>query len=169
VRAGGLITAYRETRTRRGQTMAFATLEDLEGSFELVIFPDAWTAAREVLRSAQEAGAMLPLVAEGTLESADPARLLVRRLFALAAAAEHLAVRVHIAVRTEEATRDRLLALRSLLDQHGGDCSVVLHLRIPGESETVLALDPARGVDATPGLLRQIDGLFGRPVTELHL
>jgi hypothetical protein len=109
------------------------------------------------------------LVAEGTLESADPARLLVRRLFTLASAAEHLAVRVHITVRVEEATRDRLLALRSLLAQQTGECSVVLHLRIPGESETVLALDPARGVDATPGLLRAIDALFGRPVTELHL
>jgi DNA polymerase-3 subunit alpha len=169
VRAGGLVTAYRETRTRRGQTMAFATLEDLEGSFELVIFPEAWSAGREVLRSAQEAGAMVPLVAEGTLESSDPPRLLVRRLFALSAAAAHLAVRVHVAVRIEEATRDRLLALRSLLDQHGGDCAVVLHLRIPGESETLVALDPTRGVDATPELLREIDALFGRPVTELHL
>ncbi len=169
VRAGGVITAYRETRTRRGQTMAFATLEDLEGSFELVIFPDTWTSAREVLHKARDGGATLPLVAEGTLESADPARMLVRRIFALADAASHLAVRVHIAVRTEEASRDRLLALRSLLDAHAGDCSVVLHLRIPGESETVLAVGDAQGVDATPALLREIDALFGRPVADLHL
>src|SRR5690606_20099434 len=38
VRAGGLVTALRETRTRTGNTMAFGTLEDLEGSFDLVIF-----------------------------------------------------------------------------------------------------------------------------------
>src|SRR5262249_28505932 len=31
VRAGGLLTGLRETRTRAGQTMAFGTLEDLEG------------------------------------------------------------------------------------------------------------------------------------------
>jgi DNA polymerase-3 subunit alpha len=166
VRAGGVLSAYRETRTRRGQTMAFATLEDLEGSFELVVFPDTWTASREVLKRAQEGGAAVALVAEGTLESADPARILVRRLFALADAAQHLAVRVHITVRAEEATRDRLLALRSLLRAHAGDCAVVLHLRIPGESETVLGLE---GVDASPGLLREIDALFGRPVSELHL
>ena len=166
VRAGGVLAAYRETRTRRGQTMAFATLEDLEGSFELVIFPDTWTTAREVLKRAQEGGATVPIVAEGTLESAEPARMLVRRIFALADAAEHLAVRVHITVRADEATRDRLLALRSLLKAHAGDCSVVLHLRIPGESETLLALS---GVDATPGLLREIDALFGRAVSDLHL
>jgi DNA polymerase-3 subunit alpha len=173
VRAGGVIGAYRETRTRKGQTMAFATLEDLEGSFELVIFPDTWTASREVLKRAQETGGdaagALPLVAEGTLESAEPARILVRRLFPLADAAEHLAVRVHVRVRAAEATRDRLLALRSLLAEHAGDCGVVVHLLIPGESETLLALPDARGVDATPGLLRELDALFGRPVSELSL
>jgi DNA polymerase-3 subunit alpha len=172
VRAGGVIAASRETRTRRGQTMGFATLEDLEGSFELVIFPDTWAASRDVLKRAQEGGGdggAIPLVAEGTLESADPARILVRRLFPLAEASEHLAVRVHIEVLAEEATSDRLTALRSLLAEHAGDCSVVLHLRIPGESETVMALPDSRGVDASPGLLREVDRLFGRPVADLSL
>jgi DNA polymerase-3 subunit alpha len=164
-----VLTAYRETRTRRGQTMAFATLEDLEGSFELVIFPDTLTSARDVLRRAQEGGATVPLVAEGTLEAGDTAKILARRLFPLADAAAHLAVRVHIAIRAEEASQDRLLALRSLLRAHSGDCSVVLHLRIPGESETVLGLGEAQAVDANAALLREIDALFGRPVTDLRL
>ena len=118
--------------------MGFATLEDLEGSFELVIFPDTWAASRDVLKRAQEGGGdggAIPLVAEGTLESADPAKILVRRLFPLTEASEHLAVRVHIQVLAAEATSDRLTALRSLLAEHAGDCGVVLHLRIPGESE----------------------------------
>ena len=38
MRAGGILTGLRETRTRRGALMAFGTLEDLEGSFDLVIF-----------------------------------------------------------------------------------------------------------------------------------
>jgi DNA polymerase-3 subunit alpha len=172
VRAGGVIAASRETRTRRGQTMGFATLEDLEGSFELVIFPDTWAASRDVLKRAQEGGGdggAIPLVAEGTLESADPARILVRRLFPLTDASEHLAVRVHIQVLAAEATPDRLTALRSLLAEHAGDCGVVLHLRIPGESETVMTLPDGQGVDATPALLRELDGLFGRPVSDLSL
>jgi len=95
--------------------------------------------------------------------------LLVRRLFPLANAAEHLAVRVHIQLRAAEATRDALVALRSLLRDHVGDCGVVLHVLIPGESETLLALPGARGVDATPALLREVDALFGRPVSDLRL
>jgi hypothetical protein len=78
-------------------------------------------------------------------------------------------VRVHVRLRAEEATRDRLLGLRSVLGEHAGDCGVVLHVVIPGESETLLALPDARGVDASPGLLRELDALFGRPVAELSL
>jgi DNA polymerase-3 subunit alpha len=42
VRVAGIITRYRTHQTRNGQTMAFATLEDLQGEIELVIFPRLW-------------------------------------------------------------------------------------------------------------------------------
>ena len=42
VRLAGMITRYRTHQTRKGQTMAFATLEDLQGEVELVIFPRVW-------------------------------------------------------------------------------------------------------------------------------
>jgi DNA polymerase-3 subunit alpha len=42
VRLAGMITRFRTHQTRRGQSMAFATLEDIQGEVELVIFPRAW-------------------------------------------------------------------------------------------------------------------------------
>jgi DNA polymerase-3 subunit alpha len=42
VRLAGMITRYRTHLTRKGQSMAFATLEDIQGEVELVIFPRAW-------------------------------------------------------------------------------------------------------------------------------
>ena len=54
MRVGGLLTALRETRTRRGALMAFGTLEDLEGSFDLVIFSDAYARHGSLLKSALE-------------------------------------------------------------------------------------------------------------------
>jgi hypothetical protein len=46
---------------------------------------------------------------------------------------------------------------------------VALHVVIPGQSETVLALPGTRGVRPDESLLRDVDGLFGRGVTELAL
>jgi DNA polymerase-3 subunit alpha len=174
VRAAGLVTLVRETRTRRGQTMGFGTLEDLEGSFELVIFAEPYANHRDLLRKALASGTeadqeALPVVISGTLESEDPPKILVRDVFELAEAKERLAAEVHVHVKSDEASRDRLLALKTVLSQHAGDCAVILHLVIPGESETVMALPDARGVEPGEPLVREINALFGRPVADVVL
>jgi DNA polymerase-3 subunit alpha len=168
-RIAGLLTGLRETRTRRGDTMAFGTLEDLEGAFDLVIFAEPYARLRPLLKQAQtpEPGqGPLPLLVAGSLEGGEPPKLLVRDAFKLAEAAERLSAQVRIRVFHHEASRDRLLALRRVLEAHKGDCSVFLHLVIPGESETVLGLPDSRGVEPSEGLLRAVDGLFGRPVAD---
>jgi DNA polymerase-3 subunit alpha len=173
VRIGGLITSLRETRTRRGKTMAFGTLEDLEGSFELVVFADDYARIRSLLKKAMAADSegkrTMPLLVSGTLETLDPPRVLVRDAFELEDAGSNLAARVRIRVAASEASRDRMLALRSLIEAHAGDCGVVLHLLIPGESETIVALGGGRGVEPSDELILAVNGLFGRPVVEVDL
>jgi DNA polymerase-3 subunit alpha len=170
VRAGGLVTALRETRTRRGDTMAFGTLEDLEGSFDLVIFAEPYGRLRALLRRALEpepGQPPLPLLVSGKLEAGDPPKLLVRDAVTIEEAEARFANRLRIEVLASEASRDRLLALREALGQHPGDCPVLLTVRIPGESETVIALPDAWAVEPGDGLLRTLDQLFGRRVAEV--
>ena len=174
VRAGGVITALRETRTRRGQTMGFATLEDATGSFELVIFAEPFGVHRALLKrslesASQAGGGVLPVIVSGSLESADPPRMIARDMYSLADAEEKLAGRVTIRLFAPESTRDRIAALKSVLGKHGGDCSVVLHVTIPGESETVMSLPDTLGVTPSDALLRDLDALFGRHVSESSL
>jgi hypothetical protein len=66
----------------------------------------------------------------------------------------------------EEATQDRLLAVKSLLSNHPGACAVALRIVIPGTSETLVAL-PFTAVRPDPALREGLNGLFGRNVTEL--
>jgi DNA polymerase-3 subunit alpha len=172
VRAGGLITSLRETRTRRGARMAFATLEDLEGSFDLVIFAEPYTQHENTLKTALAAGGEggpQPLLVSGDLEAGDPPKILVRDVLALERAEETLSTQLRIQIRADEATEDRLTALRSLLEDHPGDCAVTLHIVIPEESETVVAISAVRGVRPDAGLRQGVDELFGRSVTEVEI
>jgi hypothetical protein len=91
----------------------------------------------------------------------------VRDVHELARAEEKLATGIRVRLQVAEVTRDRLLALRGVLDQHPGMCAVTLHLLIPGESETVVALPEARGVRPSEQLHADLAGLFGRSVTEV--
>lgn len=46
---GGLIAALRPYKTKKGEPMAFAVLEDLTGKVDLVFFPRTWQAVRDVV------------------------------------------------------------------------------------------------------------------------
>jgi len=170
VRAGGLLTALRETRTRRGALMAFGTLEDLEGSFDLVIFSEPYAQYTGLLRNAlaedPESGPP-PLLVAGTLEPGDSPKILVREVIALDRAEERLSSQLRVRLVADEATRDRLTALRGVLERQPGDCGVALHVVIPGQSETVLRLAAPGGVRPDAALCRDVDALFGRGVTEI--
>jgi DNA polymerase-3 subunit alpha len=169
VRAGGILTALRETRTRRGSLMAFGTLEDLEGSFDLVIFAESYAQYGGLLKQAIAAGkeeGPVPLLVSGALETGDPPKILVSEVLELERADERLARTLSLRIGAADATRDRLSALRSILSQHPGDCPVSLHLVIPEESETVIAL-PGLGVRPGTALVDALTGIFGRDVTEL--
>ena len=38
----GLVTAFRTTMTKKGEQMAFVTLEDVQGTIDIVVFPRTW-------------------------------------------------------------------------------------------------------------------------------
>jgi DNA polymerase-3 subunit alpha len=172
VRVGGILTALRETRTRRGALMAFGTLEDLHGSFDLVIFSEPFTQFGSLIKRAIEGDGEtgpIPLLVTGTLEAGDSPKILVRDVLELERAEEKLSTQLQVTVRDDEASPDRLRALRDLLEKNRGECAVVVRLVIPGESETILSLNSAPAVRANAALLADVDGLFGRCVTELSI
>jgi DNA polymerase III alpha subunit len=153
--------------------MGFGVLEDLEGSFELVIFSEPYNLHVETMRLAKGGGedgrGPLPLIISGSLEESDPPKVLVRDIMLLDEAEQRLTTHFHVRVQERDVNRDRMIALRRVLRSHQGDCSVFLHVTIPGESETILSVGGLRGVDATSDLQRDVDALFGRPVTECSL
>jgi DNA polymerase-3 subunit alpha len=170
VRAGGLITSFRETRTRRGALMAFATLEDMTGTFDLVVFSEPFAQYGGLLRAAasdSEGDGPTPLLIEGTFEAGDPPKILVRSVLELDRAEEKLATELRVCVTAAEATRDRLDAFKGMLRRHPGECAVVLELLISDQSETRIAL-PGLEVRPSDALREELNGLFGRVVTELE-
>jgi DNA polymerase-3 subunit alpha len=75
VTVAGLVTNVRGIRTKEGKPMGFATLEDIQGTVELVIFPKTWEKYHDLLKMD------MVLCAEGKLDaqSGDP-KVLVDKL-----------------------------------------------------------------------------------------
>ena len=67
----GLVSALREINTKNGNRMGFATIEDVEGTIEVTIFPELFRQSAAHLRS----GA--PLLVRGKVEGTSTARKLL--------------------------------------------------------------------------------------------
>jgi DNA polymerase III alpha subunit len=62
VTVAGLRQSGHRSRTAKGESMMFLTLEDLSGMLDVVLFPDAYRRAKEVIHSSA------PLLVTGVVE-----------------------------------------------------------------------------------------------------
>jgi hypothetical protein len=67
----------------------------------------------------------------------------------------------------EEATPERLSALKALLEKHPGSCSASLVLVQPGTAETRIALKSTR-IAPDDDLFAAVDRLFGQKVCQVR-
>jgi DNA polymerase III subunit alpha len=133
---GGTVTACRQLKTRKGLRMATFTLDDPQGTAEVVVFPEAY--AR--LAALVENDTMV--LVRGKLERDDESvRILASDITSLDTLREQLAREVAIRVAVPPNGRETFQALARLLAEHRGD------LRVSFEIE-LRALEPPLRVKA---------------------
>ncbi|HEX4211983.1 MAG TPA: DNA polymerase III subunit alpha [Candidatus Dormibacteraeota bacterium] len=185
VRVGGLVREVRRVVTRRGQVMAYATVEDLTGLIDVVLFPRSFDQYRTLFEpdrvlviqgkvdaargggprnGAQEEEASGPEVEESEPATVvcdmawvydDPECVPVERKKQL---------HVHVPERGQEVVDE----LVSLLRQHPGEDDVYLHFRVEGQ---VVTIQPAREfrVAADTAIKMAFDSHFGQEVAVLEM
>jgi DNA polymerase-3 subunit alpha len=165
---GGIISQLKRLRTKKGDPMMFATLEDLEGSIELVIFGD----------TLEECGPAIDqdavVLVKGKVDHKDKARtcLIVSSVERFEPTSEELAK-----AEEEAAKAPPSRTLRIRLDAVALPARVIGELRdvlisFPGESEVEIELMTRRGphrlrlgegfrVERTAGLHAELAALLG--------
>jgi DNA polymerase III subunit alpha len=184
VRVAGLVREVRRVVTRKGQIMAYATLEDLTGSVDVVLFPRVFEQTRLLFEpdkvvvvqgkvdaragSTRATGAIASpvdpeietevetasVVAEGAWLWDDPECVPVSR-------------RQLVHVRLPGGDSGLAEQLEAVLARHPGADDVVLHV-VVGSREVVVNADRYH-VLAGPALIAEIDELVGRPATRLEM
>lgn len=151
----GLVTQFREIISKKGSRMAFATLEDVTGSTELVIFPEPYTKAEAALK------ADVPLLVAGQLKvENDAAKILVDKLAPLE---EVLSKSKSIRLKLDDTMIAKLIDLKELLLKYPGKTGLELEiLDRSSQSRVLLEVDEPKGVLPTRTLVDDIQTLFGR-------
>jgi DNA polymerase-3 subunit alpha len=166
---GGVVSALRETVTKKGNRMGFVTLEDLKGTIPVVVFSDLYARTSGLLKTEE------PLFVRGTVDvEEESVKMIAReivRLRDLAPTArngtENGRKEVHFHLPAGM-TRDQLQTLKTLLERHRGEASAFLHLKDAAKGETILVLPEGLKVNPSRDMMREVDQLFGSPVTILQ-
>ena len=133
VRVAGIITRVSQSTDRRGQTIAFVTLEDLGASADIVFFSDAYTTYRELVVPDQ-----VVLVEARVSRRNGGLSLQAESVMPLAQARERLTKAVNLALPFEEVAGDLLERIKSLCDEHAGGCELLIHLKNGGHKNAVV-------------------------------
>jgi DNA polymerase-3 subunit alpha len=142
VTIGGIITETKRIRTKKGDPMMFGTLDDLEGSVELLIFGNALAAAEDALAVDKV------VVIRGRVDHKDAAKTCV--IVQEAQAFEPSAEEVERATLEAAARPAGPTALRLRVDAARLPATVIDELKhvfekFPGEAEVVLEMQTAGG------------------------
>ncbi|MFH1829362.1 MAG: DNA polymerase III subunit alpha [Pseudomonadota bacterium] len=160
VRLGGMVAKLREITTRKGDRMCFATVEDLKGSVEVIVFSDVYSESMQLIKGDR------PLFIIGTSDTdGENAKIIARRLIPIDEVSRELTKSVHFFLRQPEVTANHLSQLKNVLSRHPGDCPGFVHLVVPDKTETVLSLPDELKLAPTPQLVSAVNKLFGHSVT----
>ncbi len=183
VRVAGLVREVRRVVTRKGQIMAYATLEDLTGAVDIVLFPRVFEQARLLFepdkvvvvqgkvdaragstRASGAAGSPVEPEMEAEVETAS----VVADMAWLWDDPECAPVSRRQLVHVRIPSSDTGLAdgLEAVLARHPGTDEVVLHV-VVGSREVIVNADRYH-VLAGPALAAEIDELVGQAATRLE-
>ena len=158
-----MVAALKEINSKKGERMAFATIEDLTGSCEVIIFSDIFRKCSQVLK---EEG---PLWVTGiTTKDEKGIKVIANDILPLAEAEEKMAQQAIIKLSLDDLSRTQLQDLSHLLLSHKGLCPVQIWAALPDESQVLLNLPEAYKIRPSSRLRKELGHLPGHPVLEIQ-
>ncbi len=133
VSIAGIVNAMKEITTKRGDRMAYLTLEDTKGIVEVIVFPDLFAKDFMIIKSAK------PIVISGTLEKTEDGspKIKAKAVSLLDSLTQELGKTVKIKMRCESFTKEDLKKLRDILNSMRGNASVLLEFQLNGEKQSL--------------------------------
>jgi DNA polymerase-3 subunit alpha len=161
VRIGGLVQNSKMIKTKKGDLMAFVTIEDMHGAVEAIVFSRVFGQVRDLLVEDN------PLLIQGQVQKDEQSvKILADTVIPIEAAEETWAASVHFNLVISRTDREVLTRLHGILERHPGGCRAFLHLRSPDNTDSVIALPEELKLKAGGELSREVNSFLGYQAVE---
>ena len=155
----GVIRLKKVTTTKRGDKMAYVTIEDLQGTVEVIVFPELYKNSEQLLEGDT------PLLITGNVgdKSEKGSRLKSTKIASLLEVREKMTSRVDIRINAMGATQEDLAKLREVMQKHQGATPVYLKILMPQHNNATLSIKTNGGTAVTPtdALIYDVENLLG--------
>jgi DNA polymerase-3 subunit alpha len=130
VRIGGLIRSFKKHRSKKGDPMAFLSLEDILDTVEVIIFPETYTRCEEILSSTD------PIIIQGVVQQDERGpKIIADSVDLLPEAREKYTESATIKLESAKLNRQQLEKIKKVLYQYHGACPLLLTLHFPNKGE----------------------------------
>ena len=176
---GGMIRSKKFTTTKKGDPMAFLTLEDLHGSVEVICFPKLYQEVKELLESD------VPIFLEGTLQKEEDTSesleintknkrkqrdnaIIADFIEPLTTACNRRIKGVDIIIKGDHIIPPMLEKIKGILLANSGENPVFLQITLPKKGQVKMSLPDSLNVTITPELIQDIIELTGYPSVQIR-
>jgi DNA polymerase-3 subunit alpha len=161
IRIGGLVRSTKNIKTKKGELMAFVTIEDMHGAVEVIVFSRVFSDVRDLLVEDR------PVLVQGQVQKDEKSvKILADMVIPIDKAEETWAASVHFNLELSRTDREGLENLHAILKRHPGMCPAFLHLRSPGNTDSIIALPDGFKLKAGAVLTREVNGFLGYHAVE---
>jgi DNA polymerase-3 subunit alpha len=151
-----LVTDLRVILDRKGNPMAFVTVEDMHGTYEIIAFSECYQKRRSKLQQDQ----IVVVAGKASLKDRGDVKIIADEVYTIGEAVQMLARKVHLTIRPETFSEIGLDRLKATLDRFPGDREIIFHIRENGAERGAFR---ARLGKVSPGveLLRELNAITG--------
>jgi DNA polymerase-3 subunit alpha len=151
-----LVTDLRVILDRKGNPMAFVTVEDVHGSYEIIAFSDCYQKRRSKLQKDQ----IVVVTGKISVKDRGDIKIIADEVYTIEEAVQMLARKVHLTIRPEAFSESGFDRLKETLDRFPGEREIIFHIRENGRERGAFR---ARLGKVSPGveLLQELNTITG--------
>ncbi|MBI3307308.1 MAG: hypothetical protein HYZ84_05870 [Candidatus Omnitrophica bacterium] len=163
VTIGGMIDNIKEIVTKKGDKMAFITLQDLSGSCEVVAFPEIYKTGQALLK--KDSGVFV----RGKINLRDDVpKILAEEVVALDDVKKRFTRLISIDLRTTGLDPQILKDIRQVLQTHKGSTPVYLTFKDPNGKSVVMHSGEDLRVESSDQLFEALEQLVGETSVKIR-
>ncbi|MDH5585923.1 MAG: DNA polymerase III subunit alpha [Nitrospirota bacterium] len=163
VKLCGVISSLKITTTKKGNRMAYVQLEDLQGTVEAIVFPEAFKNHEDMLKpdSVIRITGSVDLMDNGARIKATRVELVPQLE---CETVKHVTLQIH----EEDVLPHNLVDLKNIFDRHPGPTPISLAFHLQPDMIANLPQLPNVGISPTPEFLEEVEHLLGTSTVAFH-